>query len=246
MGSVLPGQLVYVFFVSIVDAAILSWLALLWYRRTVRRLMLGGAAKRDGLNAAEGETASTVGGPDEPLGFALFQPEQGSSTRFRLLQPQTPLRRLAIAVLRRRGPPFRHRDCAQVGPRSCDPGARGLGGGLVDQCLACRAHPHRSAVLDRGAGLRLSGWYVLGGCAAVALVTLAQQTLRGAFNSAPLTNVFWAFAGLLWTAWVPLVLVWITGWRRVRAVTPLALASTLLFGFGLMLFREALTRGLNL
>jgi hypothetical protein len=37
-----------------------------------------------------------------------------------------------------------------------------------------------------------------------------------------------------------------TGWRRVRAVTPLALAATLLFGFGFMLFRVAFERGLNL
>src|SRR5262245_64479583 len=37
--DILPGQLAYVFGVSILDAASLSWLALLWYRRSVRRLM---------------------------------------------------------------------------------------------------------------------------------------------------------------------------------------------------------------
>jgi hypothetical protein len=36
-----PGQLAHVFLISILDAALLSWLALLWYRRSVRRLMGG-------------------------------------------------------------------------------------------------------------------------------------------------------------------------------------------------------------
>jgi hypothetical protein len=57
--------------------------------------------------------------------------------------------------------------------------------------------------------------------------------------------VFWMVAGLVWTASVPLVLLLVTGWRRVRAVTPLALAVTLLFGFGSMFFREALIRAFN-
>ena len=39
MTQILPGQLLYVFGASILDAALLSWLALLWYRRSVNRLM---------------------------------------------------------------------------------------------------------------------------------------------------------------------------------------------------------------
>ena len=39
MGDQLPGQLVYIFVVSIIDAALLSWLTLYLYRRRVRRLM---------------------------------------------------------------------------------------------------------------------------------------------------------------------------------------------------------------
>src|SRR4029077_8877233 len=42
--DILPGQLVYIVGVSILDAALLSWLALLWYRRSVRRLMREGSA----------------------------------------------------------------------------------------------------------------------------------------------------------------------------------------------------------
>ena len=39
MTQLLPGQLLYIFGVSILDAALLSWLALLWYRRSVNKLM---------------------------------------------------------------------------------------------------------------------------------------------------------------------------------------------------------------
>ena len=39
MTQLLPGQLLYIFGASILDAALLSWLALLWYRRSVNRLM---------------------------------------------------------------------------------------------------------------------------------------------------------------------------------------------------------------
>ena len=39
MTQLLPGQLLYIFGASVLDAALLSWLALLWYRRSVKRLM---------------------------------------------------------------------------------------------------------------------------------------------------------------------------------------------------------------
>ena len=38
MTQLLPGQLLYIFGV-IFDAVLLSWLAMLWYRRSVNRLM---------------------------------------------------------------------------------------------------------------------------------------------------------------------------------------------------------------
>ena len=68
----------------------------------------------------------------------------------------------------------------------------------------------------------------------------------GTLNTAPLTNVFWAMVGLVWAAWLPLALIAVTGWRRVRAVTPLVLAATLLFGFGSILSLELLTRALDI
>ena len=102
-------------------------------------------------------------------------------------------------------------------------------------------------VLDRPLILRLALLYLGGGALVIALFTAGGQLLRGTLNSAPLTNVFWALVSLGWTASVPLALVAITGWRRVRAVMPLALAGTLLFGLGSMFFRELLLiRAMNL
>jgi hypothetical protein len=100
-------------------------------------------------------------------------------------------------------------------------------------------------VLDRRASLRLAVWFVAGGSLAIAAVTLVLQLLRGELNTAPLTNVFWGNVSLLFEAAIPLSLVLVTGWRRVRAVMPLALAVTLVFGFTAVLFRDAVIRALN-
>jgi hypothetical protein len=101
-------------------------------------------------------------------------------------------------------------------------------------------------VLNRRETIRLTVGYVLAGSLGLATVTLAGQILRGSIDDAPLTNVFWYSASLALTASAPLALLLITGWRRVRAVTPLALSSTLVFGFALLLFREALAAAFNL
>ena len=100
-------------------------------------------------------------------------------------------------------------------------------------------------VLDRPIALRLVLLYVLGGAIAICLFTAAGQLLRGTLNTAPLTNIFWGVVNLAWTASFPFAVIVLTGWRRVRAVMPFALAGTLLFGFGSMLFRELLVRALN-
>ena len=100
-------------------------------------------------------------------------------------------------------------------------------------------------VLDRPIALRLALLYLLGGAIAICLFTAAGQFLRGELNTAPLTNIFWGVVSLVWTASFPFAVIVLTGWRRVRAVMPLALAGTLLFGFGSMLFRELFVRALN-
>jgi hypothetical protein len=101
-------------------------------------------------------------------------------------------------------------------------------------------------VLDRRASFRLAAAYVGVGSLALLLITLVGQILRGTLNTAPLTNVYWLLVGLLWSAAPPLVLLLITAGRRVRAVTPLALAATLLFGFGSLLSTEGMIRIFNL
>jgi hypothetical protein len=100
-------------------------------------------------------------------------------------------------------------------------------------------------VLDRPIAWRLVLLYVLGGAIAIFLFTAAGQLLRGTLNTAPLTNIFWAVVSLAWTASIPFAVILLSGWRRVRAVMPLALAGTLLFGFGSMLFRDVFVRALN-
>jgi hypothetical protein len=100
-------------------------------------------------------------------------------------------------------------------------------------------------VLDRGGSLRLVAQYVAAGSVVLVVSTLGVQLARGSLNSAVVTNVFWMLAGVLLIAWLPLVLLLVTGWRRVRAVMPLALATTLLFGFALMASTEAFIRALD-
>jgi hypothetical protein len=100
-------------------------------------------------------------------------------------------------------------------------------------------------LLDRRASLRLVASYLAGGSAALAALTLLVQAARQAIDSAPLTNIFWLNAGLVATAWLPLLLVVISGWHRIRGVMPLALSTTLLFGIGLLLFRRAIVLAFN-
>jgi hypothetical protein len=245
--NLLPGQLLYIFGVSIFDAALLSWLAVLWYRRSVNALMreappvgVGGSAEP--LDAA---TPSRPAAPIEPGELTLTEE-----------RPEAP----------RRTAPARQPESTRV------IAAYSLGAAAFAAVITVlkfwTASPPPLAVawlvewwanlwplvptlaallvLDRPITLRVALFYVLGGAIAICLFTLAGQLLRGTLNTAPLTNVFWGVVTLAWMAWLPFVLIVLTGWRRVRAVLPLALAGTLLFGFSLILFRELLVRALNL
>jgi hypothetical protein len=240
--DILPGQLIYIFGVSILDAALVSWLALLWYRRSVRRLMREGSA---GTTAPQVEhspppvrrPATAAAAPD---GLSLAEEQAGTA-------PPTPLGgpRLGRVVL-----------------------AYSLGAGAYAAVITTLKFSRESAplpavawlvdwwaniwpivptlaallVLDRRRTVRMVLLYVAGGAFGIALFTAVGQILRGTLNSAPLTNVFWAMVSLGWIAAVPLALIALTGWRRVRAVMPLALAGTLLFGFALLLFLKLFIR----
>ena len=64
MGGLLTGQLAHVFLIAILDAVLISWIALRWYRRSVQRLM------RE-RGAPAGATAAVESAPDQPSPPAL-------------------------------------------------------------------------------------------------------------------------------------------------------------------------------
>lgn len=246
MTDQLPGQLIYILAVSILDAALLSWLALLWYRRSVRRLMREGAARTFVTRPdARPQTSPPAIALDDGQGELSLVEEQ--------------VRALAQPALVRRG-------LGRVAVSYCA-GAAAYAAVITSIKYTNESPPLPAVawlvdwwtnmwplvptlvalfVLDRRRSGRLAALYIAGGAVGIALFTAAGQLLRGTLNSAPVTNIFWALAGLAWSASIPLALVAFTSWRHVRAVMPLALAATVTFGFASMLFRELLVRGLDL
>jgi hypothetical protein len=240
MGT-LPGQLAYVFLLSIFDAALLSWLTLRWYAHSMRKLMQAeahpGAAPVDGRSVPP--AANPPGAPAcGPLKFAFFSDGTSSATAAPVSR-----RRLVLAY------------CVGAGLFSA-----------VTSVLALRLEtpvPPLPAwfglwwinawpivptlmvllVLDWRGKLRVLAGYLVLGAVSLALVTLAGQLARGMFTITPLTNMSALVSGVVLTAWAPCIVLAITGWSRVRAVMPLALASTLAFGFTSMLFREGIIAG---
>ena len=247
MTQLLPGQLLYLFAVSILDAALLSWLVLLWYRRSVNRLMretppdaLAGAIERHDSSIPSPAAASPIESGELKL---AEERDHAPSQHAAVLRPG--MARVILAY--------------SVGAAAFAATITGFKFWNETEPLPAVAWladwwtnlwpivPTLVAllVLDRAIALRLVVLYLLGGAVAIFLFTAAGQLLRGTLNSAPLTNIFWAVVSLAWTASIPFVVIVLTGWRRVRAVMPLALASTLLFGFGSLLFRDALVRAFN-
>ena len=250
MGDLLPGQLGYTFLVAILDAALLSWLALVWYGRSVRRLMRG-------TRTADAVAVPTRGAPREAdasafqavpatLTFAIYDAAVGRGGDSSPASPEgSEFRRVVFAY------------CLGASLYSVVVTAAKLSGdGASMPFVAWFAEWWANAwpivptlaallVLDRRGTIGMAGAFVAIGALALTLLTLVGQVARGAFTTAPVTNAYYLILGLALTASAPLVLVLLTGWRRVRAVMPLALASTLLFGFGSMAFREALVRAFN-
>jgi hypothetical protein len=245
MDGLLSGKLAYIFLVSIFDATLLALAALLWFRRSVQTLMRR-RGKIDSETAAKdhqqpGAGRSEPGVPAHLL-FALFESAAEQATkRSPSIVPSIPLRRrLLVAYV--------------LGAAAYSAVITTLQFAWEEPPLPWVAWlarwwentwplvPALAAllVLDRRATVRLVGWYLLIGVASVLLFTLAGQILRGTFNMAPITNVYWMVLSLAWSVWLPLILILLSGWRRIRAVMPLALAGTLAFGFALMLFRELL------
>jgi len=251
MDGLLTGKLSYVFLVAILDSAVLSWLGLLWYRRSVRALMRQRADPSSPAHDRAGESTTLA----EPRETAPSGDAEMSRPEFALYETTGTGARGATPGL---SPERRRRlICAYVAGAAVysiiittiPPALSGESLGWVGWCGLCWINgwplvPTLIAllVLDRRSMWRLTATYVLAGALALSSLTLIAQLLRGAINTAPLTNPFWMVVGLGWTASLPLLLILLTGWRRIRAVTPLALASTLNFGLALMFFREGLIR----
>jgi hypothetical protein len=247
MGGLLTGQLAYVFLAAILDAAVISWIALRWYRRSVRRLMW----QRGSLSSSSAAVEPTPGPPSastraaspEPLTVAVFDgPDAAPGTRTQ--HAGTNRRRLSIAYVIGAALHSAIITSFFLGFDTSLPVAAWFVQWYV---FAWPIVPTLAAVLvlNRSEVIRLAVGYVVAGGIATAAVTLAGQALRGSFNDAPLTNVYWFILSLAWAAALPLALIVLTGWRRIRAVTPVAFSATLLFGFALVLFREALSEAFN-
>ena len=239
------GKLTYVLLVGIVDAAILSWLALVWYRRAVRRLMRrrvsGATTTGPSPDDASGAARPAVSASSAPT-FAIFEPD-GRGGRGAL--PTIPGRRRLLIVY-------------------------GVAAGLHALVITTFQLSHQGEVswvgavgrwwvntwpvvpaliallvLDWRQSLRLGGAFVGGGAVAIALLTLVSRGLRGIIDTVPLTNTYWLLLLLGYTAAAPLALLLVTGWRRIRAVAPLVLSVTFLFGFAVVLFQTLMQHVLD-
>jgi hypothetical protein len=229
--STLNGEILSAVLVSILDAAILSWIVLRWYRRSVLRLM------RAPADAAPLEQPATSRAPASAsttpiLITAAIAPRAGAAP---LLLPQPP-RRLGLAYLAGALAYSTVMTLAQIDFARDVPGA-------IATYLWINLWPVVPALaLLFAAGwirtVRIAALFVLCGSAFVAVVTLGGQIARGTIDSAPLTNVYWANAVLATTAYAPLALILLTGWRRIRGVFTMTLAATLCFAGGLLVFRR--------
>ena len=231
----LTGELLYIFAVSILDAAIVSWMALRLYRRSVLRFMkapAGAAAEDDVAPALERSTAA-----DSPAPGLLGPSVQSVRAGRRVALPPAS-RRLAVAYL---VGTLVYSGIVTI-PRVYEIWPVSPGG--IAAILWVNLWPIVPAlglllVLSWTGTLRLGGLFLLCGSLVVMLVTFAGQIARGTFNSAPFTNVYWANTLLLATAYLPALVLLFISWRRIRAVVAMTLAATLFFGLGLPFFRRA-------
>ena len=207
--DLLPGQLAYVFGVSILDAAFLSWVALLWYRRSVRRLMREGGPDAVTPPAEPRQPAVPTAhtSPDDQLEeFSLTEePPESTNVRSSVI-PRAGQRRVILAYA---AGAAAYAAVITTLKFTAEPSPLPAVAWLVEWWTnTWPIVPTLVAllVLDRPAIVRLALRYVIGGAIAIALFTVVGQLLRGTLDTAPLTNVFWAMVSLGWAAWLPLAL----------------------------------------
>jgi hypothetical protein len=243
--TTLNGELGYAFVVSVFDAAILSWIALQWYRRSVSRIMRRPAGFSDPPEPKESgsSAASASSSEGEPL-MTVFESSKLSPISTAQSLPAGVWRRLTIAY--------------------------GIGAFLysvvMTTAISISMWPVTVAaivaqlwanawlvlpaliallLLDWKRSLGLSGLFVTVGVVLVPIVGIANQAARGAPITSPLSNAFNSIVLLVQFTYVPLFLLALTGRRRIRAVMAPALAGTLLFGFGLFVFRRVVVEAFN-
>ena len=243
MDELLPGRLTQIFMVSILDAALLSWIALRLYRRRVSRMMLAGRSAGAGARATDaGEKAAAAA--SNSIEFATIDPASGPPAESVPYRPRL-LGRLGVAYCAGAGGYAAVMTWLTLGPSSA---SVPLGAWVAYWWIHTWPVVPTLAlllVLDRSGIIRLTVYFLVAGAIVVAGSTAVPQVVRGSMNTAPITNAYYMLVTLGEHAWLPLALLLITGWRRVRAVTPLVLAVTLLFGFASLFSMDAFLRLFN-
>jgi hypothetical protein len=224
--------------VSILDAALLSWIVLYWYRRSVLHFMAAPAA------AVSSEDVPPVSSNALPAGPGLLERAgRPAGATFRPLLPPF-WRRLAAAYV---VGALAYSSVVTI-TRTIEwwpipPGA-------VAVLLWANAWPIVPAlalllVLRSRQTLQVAGLFAVAGAILVMVVTLVGQLARGNVDTAPLTNVYHAFAQLAVTSYVAAAVLLLISRRRIRAVFAMTLGATLLFGIGLMVSRRVLVEMFN-
>ena len=242
MDDVLSGQAAYVFWMAVVDAALLSWIAVRWYGRSMRLLMNGPASRDAAPPEPDAAPAIPAAAPARAsLLVGLFTPSaDGKSATMH--RASVPARRRLVAAYCAGAAAFAlvvtwiQFAAEQVSVIGWVSRAWTNAWPVVPALVVLLALNWREA-------LRLLLAYLGLGAGLVIVLTVALQLGRGTLNAAPLTNVYWFVVGLAVMAAIPAALVLVSGWRRLRAVMPLALAATLFFGLGLALFRHGIVQG---
>lgn len=248
----LQGQLIQYFLIAVLDAAFLSWLLIVWYRRRMRALMSASSVGRDFSPAAESPAAERAVGRD--FGPAAESPAAEHAVG-RDFSPagETPAvarehnvrRRIVVAYATGAALYSAIITGARFGPEAA---TFPLVGWFAQWWIIMWPIVPTLALLlalGRRESLALAAKYIGIGCLAVMLITLASLALRGSFDTAPVTNIYWMLVSLAYLASAPLVLIVVTGRRPIRGVMPMAMATTLLFGAGMLVFRQVQVRALN-
>ncbi len=243
MDTAVSGELMSVFGISVLDAVLISWIVLRWYAHSVARLMRQTGAPSPHLQAAEmmqpgaSPTGSSVAAVSQAPSFSLFNfgPRSRAGRAVSVVDSRR-RRRLMLAYLVG-GVLHSSVMTALLGP--WDDSASSLAEWLAEFWTNLWPVVPTLIVLfalDRMRGLRLAAVFVSAGLIVV-LTHLLVQVSRGSVNAAPIKDLYLLPLGLILAAGPPAILVLLTSWRRVRGVSPLTLAATLVFGFALILVK---------